>query len=121
MVLESFAVTANAFLEFIRIYNVLSFALDILLYSAISLAFWSIVRFVVLPFMGGNYQWDEGDRELVTDTVTTVTTDSSGENWGQHSRSRRQGGVKYTHSTNQSRNTTTTHTRSVRSAYRRKK
>lgn len=74
MVLQVFSMIADAFAGFFSVYSALDFALGISSFACISIAMWSITRFLVLPILGGHYSISDGDTDILTETVTETTS-----------------------------------------------
>ena len=73
MVLEVVGLVASAFAGFFSIYSGLDFALGISAFAGIAIAMWSITRFLVLPILGGAYSINDGESDILTETVSEVT------------------------------------------------
>lgn len=73
MVLEVFGMVANAFAGFFSVYSGLDFALGIASFACIAIAMWSITRFLVLPILGGHFSINDGETDILTETVTETT------------------------------------------------
>ena len=73
MIIQTFGMVAEAFAGFFSVYSGLDFALSISSFACIAIAMWSITRFLVLPILGGHYSINDGDTDILTETVTETT------------------------------------------------
>lgn len=74
MVLQVFQTVAGAFAQAFSVYSLLDLAIGISTFACVALAMWSITRFLVLPILGGNYSINDGDTDILTETVTETSS-----------------------------------------------
>lgn len=107
MIIDVFAMIASAFAQFFSIYSALDFALQISAYAVIAIAMWSITRFLVLPILGGHYSVNDGEQDILTETVTETVVDGS----AHHSKPvRYRDGSRDTHTLSRTKTRTTSRT-----------
>lgn len=73
-VYKVFAYFAVWIAEFFGLYALLSGPLQIAAFSGVAFGLWSVVRFIVLPILGGMYSINDNDGDILTETVTETTS-----------------------------------------------
>lgn len=76
MLFKAFGYLAQWLDGFFGLYAQLDIVLGISAAACIAIALWSITRFLVLPLVGGAYSIDDGERDILTETVTETNTES---------------------------------------------
>lgn len=74
LVVRAFGIVADGFGGFFSVYSGLDLALGISSFACIAIAMWSITRFLILPILGGHYTINDGETDILTETVVETSS-----------------------------------------------